>query len=71
MNVSDIRFTQKSIKDTFSLGNPIAWTIYMLREKKIAPYEIPRIRIALYNGYYKTIDNRRLYCFKHSDIEQV
>eukprot|EP01084_Bolivina_argentea_P125850 222919_1 len=71
MDVSEIRFTQKSIKDTFSLGNPIVWTIYMLREKKITPYEIPRIRVALYNGYYKTIDNRRLYCFKHSDIKQI
>eukprot|EP01084_Bolivina_argentea_P015522 29064_1 len=71
MDVASIRFTQKSIKDTFSCGAPIKWLIYMLKTNKIEPCEIPLIRVGFYNGYYKSIDNRRLYCYKTANIEKI
>eukprot|EP01083_Nonionella_stella_P189298 699733_1 len=52
-------------------GNPIKWTIHMLKTKQILPCEIPLIRVGLLNGHYKTIDNRRLYCFKQSGIKTI
>ncbi|ETO17551.1 hypothetical protein RFI_19772 [Reticulomyxa filosa] len=72
MKTSEIRFTQDSISDSFSNGVPIEWTIYMLKTKQVSPKELPLIRIGLMDGkYWKTIDNRRLYCFKMANIEQV
>mmetsp|Transcript_52573 Transcript_52573/g.87059 ORF Transcript_52573/g.87059 Transcript_52573/m.87059 type:complete len:296 (+) Transcript_52573:81-968(+) len=71
MNVSNIRFTQKSVNDTFSSGAPIKWTIHMLQTKQIEPCEIPLIRVGKLNGHYKSIDNRRLYCFKQSGIKKI
>eukprot|EP01083_Nonionella_stella_P156972 508911_1 len=71
MCVSEIRFTQRTVNDTFSKGNPIKWTIHMLKTKQILPCEIPLIRVGLLNGHYKTIDNRRLYCFKQSGIKTI
>lgn len=64
VKVNDIRFTQKSVKNTFSNGAIIDWTIYMLKEKKIEPKEMPLIRVGWKDGHWKSIDNRRLYCFK-------
>eukprot|EP00483_Globobulimina_turgida_P001987 UN01989 len=71
MNVCDIRFTQKSVNDTFSNGAPIQWTMHMLNTGVIEPYEIPLIRVGYLNGSYKTIDNRRLYCFKTCNIKKI
>eukprot|EP01084_Bolivina_argentea_P190990 328091_1 len=71
MKVSDIRFTQKSVNDTFSNGTPIKWTINMLKTGRIKPYEIPLIRVADYNGYYKSVDNRRLYCYKQCGFKTI
>merc|ERR1711933_7565 len=72
MSVPEIRFTQKSVNDTFSNVAPIIkWTIYMLTTKQIQPYEIPLIRVGIFNGYYKTIDNRRLFCYKKAGIKKI
>eukprot|EP01084_Bolivina_argentea_P056118 102740_1 len=71
MNVDDIRFTQKSINNTFSNGTPIEWTINMLKRNKIKPCEIPLIRVGFFNGHYKSIDNRRLYCYKTCNIKKI
>ena len=64
MNVNEIHFTQKSIKNTFSNGTPIRWTIHMLERDEIKPRELPLIRIAWFNDQWKSVDNRRLYCYK-------
>ena len=64
IHVDKIRFTQRSIKDSFSSGTPIKWTIYMLESNQIKPMEIPLIRIGYVNGQWRSIDNRRLYCYK-------
>eukprot|EP01083_Nonionella_stella_P120788 362266_1 len=71
MNVKDIRYTQHSIRDTFTDGTPLNYTIDMLKTGKIKPKDISPIRVGKYNGYYRTIDNRRLYCFKQSNIKQI
>ena len=64
MDVETIRFTQRSIKDTFSNGTPIKWTIHMLETKQVKPREIPLIRVGFLNNQWRSIDNRRLYCYK-------
>eukprot|EP01083_Nonionella_stella_P210304 761469_1 len=71
MNVKDIRYTQHSIRDTFTDGTPLNYTIDMLKTGKIKPKDISPIRVGKYNGYYRTIDNRRLYCFKQSNIKKI
>eukprot|EP01084_Bolivina_argentea_P067410 122754_1 len=71
MNVKDIRYTQHSIRDTFTDGTPLNYTIDMLKTGKIKPKDISPIRVGKYNGHYRTIDNRRLYCFKQSDIKKI
>lgn len=64
MNVNNIHFTQKSIKSTFSNGIPIMWTIGRLERNELKPRELPLIRIGWFNGQWKSIDNRRLFCYK-------
>eukprot|EP01083_Nonionella_stella_P189814 702770_1 len=72
MNVNQIRFTQPTIKNTFSNGVPIEWTIDMLETNQVLPIEIPLIRVGYFRGQWKSIDNRRLYCYKTAkNIKQV
>ena len=71
VDVASIRYTQTSVKDTFSNGAPLSWTIYMLKSKQIKPRELPLIRIGCVNDQWRTIDNRRLYCFKASNIDKI
>ena len=64
MNVNKICFTQKSINNTFSNGIPIEWTINMLENNQIKPRQLPLIRIGWYENGWRSVDNRRLYCYK-------
>ena len=64
MDVNQIRFTQKSINNTFSNGISIEWTIEMLENNQIKPRELPLIRIGMYKNQRRSVDNRRLYCYK-------
>eukprot|EP01083_Nonionella_stella_P156266 505856_1 len=71
VDVISIRYTQPSVKDTFTNGAPLSWTIHMLKTAQIKPRELPLIRIGCINKVYRTIDNRRLYCFKASGIKRI
>jgi hypothetical protein len=71
MNVNEIRYTQDSISGTFSDGAPIQDTIFLLQTKQINPGNIPPIKVVFYEGHYRTMDNRRLFCFKSANIKKV
>jgi len=71
VDVTTIRYTQTSVKDTFSNGAPLTWTIYMLKTGQIKPKELPLIRIGCVDNQWRTIDNRRLYCFKQAGVTKV
>eukprot|EP01084_Bolivina_argentea_P247627 414262_1 len=71
LNVKDIRYSQDTISDTFGDGKSLKRTIDTLKSGKIKPENIKQIRVGRYNGHYTTIDNRRLYCFKQSNIKKI
>lgn len=66
VNPAIIRFTHSRIRPHFS-GNGllIADTIEMLETKKITIDAIPLIQVMFINNEYYSMNNRRLYTFKH------
>merc|ERR1711964_633627 len=71
VGVASIRWTQVSINNRFGNSLPIAWTIEKLKQGEILPRELPLIRVAKFKGKYRSVDNRRLYCYKAAGIKQV
>merc|ERR1712098_840268 len=71
MGVASIRWTQVSINDRFGNSLPVAWTIAKLKSGEIIPRELPLIRVAKFKGKYRSVDNRRLYCYKQAGITKI
>jgi len=71
MKVGQIRWTQVSVNNRFGNSLPIDWTIEMLQSGTVLPRELPLIRVAKFKGKYRSVDNRRLYCFKQAGITEV
>lgn len=71
MDVKSIRWTQVSINNRFGNSLPIDWTIAKLRSGEIIPRELPLIRVAKFKGKYRSVDNRRLFCYKTSGIKRI
>merc|ERR1712098_446718 len=71
MGVASIRWTQVSINDRFGNSLPVAWTIAKLKSGEIIPRELPLIRVAKFKGKYRSVDNRRLYCYKTAGINRI
>lgn len=66
-----IRWTQVSVNNRFGNSLPIEWTIAKLKSGEILPKELPLIRVAKFKGKYRSVDNRRLYCYKTAGIKRI
>merc|ERR1712098_526285 len=71
VGTNSIRWTQVSINNRFGNSLPIEWTIAKLRSGEIIPRELPLIRVAKFKGKYRSVDNRRLYCYKTAGIQRI
>lgn len=71
MKVGQIRFTQTSVNNRFGNSLPIDWTIEKLKDGTILPRELPLIRVGKLRGKYRSVDNRRLYCYKAAGIQTI
>merc|ERR1712098_510015 len=71
VGTNSIRWTQVSINNRFGNSLPIEWTIAKLRSGEIIPRELPLIRVAKFKGKYRSVDNRRLYCYKTAGIKKI
>ncbi len=63
-----IRFSQSSIKDTFSQGGSIEDLAASLKGGQVDPATIPPIRIVERDGMIFSLDNRRLKTFQEAGI---
>merc|ERR1712098_81179 len=63
--------TQVSVNNRFGNSLPVDWTIAKLKSGEIIPRELPLIRVAKYKGKFRSVDNRRLYCFRQAGIKQI
>ncbi|KAJ3033493.1 hypothetical protein HDV00_006309 [Rhizophlyctis rosea] len=69
---SSIYYTQPTIKNSFTDGTPVTTTITQLQCGELEPEDLPLIRVRqVEEGKWKTLDNRRLYCFKEAKVEKV
>lgn len=59
-NPKDIRFTQNSVKNSFSDGKALQSTIDDLKSGKISPADLPAIRVFEKDGLIYSLDNRRV-----------
>lgn len=66
---NSIRFSQDSIKNTFSDGRSISELIYVLKSGWIRPGDFPAIRLVERGGHLITIDNRRLEACRRAGVE--
>merc|ERR1712098_344278 len=71
VGTNSIRWTQVSINNRFGNSLPFEWTIAKLRSGEIIPRELPLIRVAKFKGKYRSVDNRRLYCYKTAGIQRI
>ncbi len=59
-NPKDIRFTQDSVKNSFSDGKVLQTTIDDLKSGKISPADLPAVRVFEKDGLVYSLDNRRV-----------
>merc|ERR1712093_715220 len=71
MNPESIRWTQVSVNNRFGNSLPVDWTIAKLKSGEIIPRDLPLIRVAKFKGKFRSVDNRRLYCFKQAGLKQI
>ncbi|CAL1136521.1 unnamed protein product [Cladocopium goreaui] len=75
MEVSNIRFTQEHVYDTFNANSDRAGSVLDLMESILSgektPWDIPLIRVAAKKGAYWCVDNRRLFTYKHLQLGKI
>lgn len=75
MDVSEIRFTQEKVYDTFNANSAKAGGMVELMDEilsgKKTPSDLPLIRIAHKRGAYWCVDNRRLFTYKHCQLGEI
>jgi len=75
MDVSDIRFTQEHIYDTFNANDErasgLAEFIESILSGRKTPLDMPLIRVAVKKGTYWCVDNRRLFVYKHCQLGRI
>jgi hypothetical protein len=64
-----LRFTQDSIKSTFSSGGTIEELAAGLRSGAVRASDIPAVRLVERDGLLYTLDNRRLEAFRRAGVE--
>ncbi|CAE8650876.1 unnamed protein product, partial [Polarella glacialis] len=70
--LEDIRFTQRQVNDSFSHEQrPVLELIEGLIAGTTDHRTVPLIRIAWHEGAFWSIDNRRLFCYKHCRLGRV
>lgn len=62
---SEIYYSQNSIGCSFTSGEKIGETLDDLCEGRISVHDIPMICVFKVNGKWVTMDNRRLWVFRH------
>jgi hypothetical protein len=67
INPKEVRFTQDSIKPTFSNGRKVEDLIQSLKEGKVTAYDVPPIRVFGRDGKIYSLDNRRLKAFQEAN----
>jgi RHS repeat-associated protein len=63
-----VRFSQDSVKATFSAGGSMDDLTKALISKTVKPGDIPAIRLVQRDGLLYTLDNRRLLAFQKADV---
>mmetsp|Transcript_1707 Transcript_1707/g.2980 ORF Transcript_1707/g.2980 Transcript_1707/m.2980 type:complete len:225 (+) Transcript_1707:10-684(+) len=75
MEVSNIRFTQEHVYDTFNANSDRAGSVLDLMDSILSgektPWDIPLIRVAAKKGAYWCVDNRRLFTYKHLQLGKI
>lgn len=66
--LSQLRFSQESIKGTFRNGCPVATMVKELREGTKRIEDIPTIEVVSYDDSFYSVGNRRLWAFKHCGL---
>ena len=69
VNSSSIRFSQNSMKSTFSEGGPVSDLATGLKNGSVSVSSIPPIRLVARDGGYFTLDNRRLWAFQEAGLD--
>jgi hypothetical protein len=74
--VHDIRpegiyYSQKYINTRFTNGSNIENTINDLINKNVLPLSIEPIKVCIIDNKIHTFDNRRLYCYLESGIDNI
>jgi len=80
LDVANIRFTQEHIYDSFNANcakavdnagaSTVALIEQILRSEK-TPLDLPLIRVAAKHGAYWSVDNRRLFVYKHCRLGRI
>eukprot|EP00403_Amphidinium_massartii_P003640 CAMPEP_0178378670 /NCGR_PEP_ID=MMETSP0689_2-20121128/4548_1 /TAXON_ID=160604 /ORGANISM="Amphidinium massartii, Strain CS-259" /LENGTH=318 /DNA_ID=CAMNT_0019998751 /DNA_START=9 /DNA_END=965 /DNA_ORIENTATION=- len=68
LTINQIRFSQESIKGSFSDGREVKLMIEELATGKKTLNDIPPITVVIHNGEIYSADNRRLFVFKQSGM---
>jgi hypothetical protein len=71
MDPDDIRFTQSSIKDTFSDGRSLYGAVKKLKCERIEVYDFPTIHVFYFYDSWWSLDNRRLWTFKKAGLDSI
>ena len=75
MDPHDIRYTQNSIKNTFSngkyKGKRVDDLVDALKAGSVTPDDVPAIRIFKRGDKVYSLDNRRLYAFKKAGMREI
>ena len=69
INPAKVRFSQSSIRSTFSNGGTVDDLAIALKSGKVKPTDIDPIRLVNKDGKLYTLDNRRLEAFKRAGVE--
>ena len=66
---TEVKFSQNSIKSTFSDGRSVSDLTKGLKDGTINPNDIPAIRITSKDGQIFSLDNRRLKAFQDAGVD--
>eukprot|EP00929_Paragymnodinium_shiwhaense_P084736 TRINITY_DN45339_c0_g1_i1.p2 TRINITY_DN45339_c0_g1~~TRINITY_DN45339_c0_g1_i1.p2 ORF type:complete len:271 (-),score=83.48 TRINITY_DN45339_c0_g1_i1:449-1261(-) len=76
IDVGEIRFTQEHVYDSFNSNSDranlnVVGLIEAILAGEKTPRDLPLIRVAVKQGAYWCVDNRRLFVYKHCKLGQI
>lgn len=71
LNPQKIYFSQQSVSECFTDGQPLADVVQALVEGNLSFTDIPSIRVVWVYGGWMTLDNRRLRVFRDACVQEI